>query len=62
MLADYIVFGYLLRYITAINANAGVCIDGIEQKDDESFRSWCVQIFKKYKTGQYIFYCKFLSC
>jgi hypothetical protein len=35
MLAEYIVFGYLLRYVTAINANADVCKDGIEHEDAE---------------------------
>ena len=35
MLVEYIWFGYLLRYITAINANVELCIDGIEQKDDK---------------------------
>jgi hypothetical protein len=62
MLAEYIVFGYLLRYITAINANADVCIDGIEHKDDEIFGAWCLYSSKKYTTAQYIVSFKFLSC
>jgi len=62
MLAECIVFGYLLRYITGINANADVYIDGIEQKDEENFTAWPVYGFKKYKTGQYIVSFTFLSC
>jgi len=45
VLAEYIVFGYLLRYTTAINANADMCIDGIEHTDEEIFRTWPVYSF-----------------
>ena len=62
MLVEYIVFGYSLRYISAIKANADVCIDSIPHKDDEIFRAWCVYSFKKYTPGQYIVSFKFLSC
>jgi len=47
MLAENIVFGYLLRYITAINANADMCVDGIEHTDEEIFGPWLVYNLKK---------------